>query len=165
MPARTPPTSLHGAPRHQPLFPAGLSAARNAIVVPSRIDATTAPGDNIDITFDWLPGVPSSLRIPKATAIALGSDLLGLGSSQSRQLAEFSNRAPAVAPPATVARFPGPAPLRHSPAAETAALPPRGRSRRAGSSSQATLFAWTLIGALALGAIALWTSGVGHVGD
>lgn len=166
MPGKTPPNLT-------PLFPAGFafSARRDTVTIPSSIDATTAPGDFVDITFDWMPGVPSTLRIPKASAIALGSDLLALGLSTRSTvpippIGGVSPRAPGVAPPATVARFPGPASLRLTPAAEAAALPRRGRSRRAGSSSLApTLFAWGLMAGLAVAAIALWVSGVGHVAD
>lgn len=160
MPSRTPPTSLHGSPRF-------ATGPRTVITVPSRIDATTAPGDYVDITFDWMPGVPSTLRIPKATAIALGSDLLGLGAStrsafvptppiggipvhaahEAPQDDDFlSPRAPAVAPPATVARFPRP-----------------GARRRVFTTPN--LFAWGLIAALLGAAIVLWATGAGHVGD
>jgi len=214
------------APRHEPLFPAGIPAARNAIVHPTRIDATAGPGDFVDITFDWMPGVPSTLRIPKAVAIALGSDLLGLGASSTvvpgprsgtRNLlfpwhsptpdtptppiggipvhaahevpqdddsvsflrsqpgnSPVGVRAPAVAPPATGARFPRPGgtpPPAVSPPS-TAQLPPgrvfitdapwRGRRR---FFTTPNLFAWGLIAALLVAAFVLWATGAGHVGD
>jgi len=202
------------APRHEPLFPAGIPAARNAIVHPTRIDATAGPGEYVDLTFDWMPGVPSTLRIPKASAIALGSDLLGLGASRTVVPGPRSGtrnllfpwhsptpetptppiggipvhaahegpqddpphppRAPAVAPPATVARSPRPGgtpPPAVSPPS-TAQLPPGRvfitdapwRTRRRFFSAP-NLFAWGLIAALLVAAFVLWRTGAVHVGD
>lgn len=76
MPAKTAATVLHGD-----VSAAFAPRIADAPILPVTIDALAGPRGTVDIRFEWMHGAASTIRIPAASAVALGSDLLGIATA------------------------------------------------------------------------------------
>lgn len=109
------------------------------VVTPASIDARPGPNGTVDVTFEWVRGAPTTLRLPGPTAAAIGGDISGLATGSHRRPA-FPN------PPAGRASSPRPAGVGPGPAHP---LPLPGRARRAGFRG---LLFWLILSAVLAGA-------------